>query len=79
MGSGGIAFSEGSPSLQQDKLHSGKNATKQAFPKEPGFQLLGTGYINTDKPSLAPLLEYQGTDYKHDRQVFPWDQFQSKP
>ena len=51
MGSGGIAFSEGSPCLQQDKLHSDKNATKQAFPKEPGFRLLGTGYINTDKPS----------------------------
>ena len=51
MGSGGIAFSEGSPCLQQaDKLHSDKNATKQAFPKEPGFRLLGTGYINTDKP-----------------------------
>ena len=37
MGSGGIAFSEGSPCLQQDKLHCDKNATKQAFPKESGF------------------------------------------
>ena len=29
MGSDGIAFSEGSPCLQQNKLHSDKNATKQ--------------------------------------------------
>ena len=37
--------------LQQDKLHSDKNMTKQAFAKESDFRLLGTGYINTDKPS----------------------------
>ena len=57
MGSGGIAFSEGSPCLQQDKLHSDKNVTKRAF---PSFRLLGTGYINTDKPSPGTPLRVPG-------------------
>ena len=43
--------------LQQDKLHSNKNTRKQAFPKEPDFRLLGTGYINTDKTSPGTPLE----------------------
>ena len=46
--------------LQQDKLHSDKNKTKQAFPKEPDFRLLGTGYINTDKPSPGTPLGVPG-------------------
>ena len=46
--------------LQQDKLHSDKNKIKQAFPKEPDFQLQGTGYINTDKPSPGTLVGVPG-------------------
>ena len=47
-GSGGIAFSGGSPSFTARQTTQWQ---KQAFPKEPDFQLLGAGYINTDKPS----------------------------
>ena len=46
--------------LQQDKLHSNINKTKQAFPREPDFRLLGTGYINTDKPSPGTPLGVPG-------------------
>jgi len=64
MGSGvegwGVVALPSSPVLQQDKLHSNKNTRKQAFPKEPDFRLLGTGYINTDKPSPGTPLRVPG-------------------
>ena len=77
MGSGGIAFLEGSPCLQQDKLHSDKNATKQTFPKERDFRILGTDTNMTDKPSPGTHFKVNHeTDYTTHK-AFPWHSSQS--
>ena len=74
MRSGGNAFSEGSPCLQQDKLHSDKN---KPSPRNATFDSWGQATNMTDKSSHGTHFKVNHeTDYTTHK-AFPWHSSQS--